>query len=160
MTYRDFKPINNEMMGSKKPSYIGIQDNNFHNFKDAWRKNYIPFFGLLSSRYSRGMNDAYDLITNRYVRMKGIVWPNEFVAYRNLFLQKHPEYRGSRCIDKNYFYSCGAYWHEKRGMICKLFLGEVPVLAGEPISPKPEKRNKEFIRLSTIQMQRIAKGYK
>lgn len=156
-----WEPVSNETMGAIKPRYTGITNECIGlNHKELWRRNCIPYFGLLSSRYSRGMADAYELITDRYVRMKGIVWPDEYLNHRNLFLIKHPEFRGKTSIDRNFNYYAGAYWNEKRQMICQMFGGYEPICAGDPISPKPEKRNKEFIRLSTIQMQRIAKGYK
>lgn len=110
------EPIDNIYRGAIKPRYTGITKDGLRmHHKDQWRNNMIPYFGLLSMRYKRGMADAYDVIIARYVRMKVVVWPDEYQAFRDLFLMKHPEFRGKTSIDRNYNYHQGAFWNDKYG---------------------------------------------
>ncbi|MDE3023154.1 MAG: hypothetical protein KGI54_15110 [Pseudomonadota bacterium] len=127
--------------------------------REKWRKNYIPYFGFLSLKYARGMNDAYDIIFDRFVRMKGILWDDEVRYFKELFEKKHPEIKSKRAYknrDENFL---GACWNYKWNRSMPLF-GRDGLFRETPITPKPEKRNKVFLEATEREIYRIQRGYK
>ena len=99
-----------------RPTYLKIPEGqSFLSDKEKWQKNYIPFAGYLACKYQGGFRDAWSLIVMRYVRMKGVVWPDEFEAFYLLFAHKHPEFMGSTRIknDRSEYGRSGCYWDYK-----------------------------------------------
>ena len=144
-----------------KPTYLNVPDGQwFLSNKEKWKKNYIPFAGYLALKYTGGYRDAWDLIISRYVRMKGVVWPDEFEVFYLLFKHKHPEFMDSRRIqnDRNEYSDLGCYWDYSYKRHKNLF-GRGGLFYGNPISPKPEKRDKVFLELIGYEMFSIKKGY-
>jgi hypothetical protein len=91
--------------------------------------------------------------------MKGFLFPAEVLAFKQLFKEKHPEFSSVRALNQCEFEYSGVYYHQKYKSLVRAFLGIEPIFPGEPFSPKPEKRNKEFIKLTSIMMSRIGKKY-
>ncbi len=143
-----------------KPTYLKVPEGQwFLSDKEKWQKNYIPFAGYLSFKYG-GLRHAWDEILTRYVRMKGVVWPDEFEAFYLLFANKHPEFMGSTRIknDRSEYSDFGCYWDYSRRRHKNLF-GRGGLFYGKPISPKPEKRDKVFLDLVGNEMYAIKKGW-
>ena len=144
-----------------RPTYLKIPERqSFLSDKEKWQKNYIPFAGYLACKYQGGFRDAWSLIVMRYVRMKSVVWPDEFEAFYLLFAHKHPEFMGSTRIknDRSEYGRSGCYWDYKCRSHRVLF-GYSGIFNCEPISPKPEKRDKVFLDLVSNEMYAIKKGW-
>ncbi|MDP3875883.1 MAG: hypothetical protein Q8Q50_02770 [Methylobacter sp.] len=141
-----------------KPRYLGIPvEVRFMPAKEMWQKNYIPFAGYLAMRYD-SQASAWTKIMSRWVRMKSVVWPDEFRAFYELFTKKHPEFSSKRAWNDNCTYGRnGAYYQGGCLGVNQAFRGWEPIFPGNAFSPKPENRNKEFIRLTTAMMRQIGK---
>ena len=144
-----------------KPTYLMVPDGQwFLSNREKWQKNYIPFAGYLAGKHQGGIVDAWDLIMNRYVKMKGVVWPDEFKLFHLLFAHKHPEFMRSTRIknDRSEYGYAGCYWDYKMKLPVRLFGYYDGLFYGEPIRPKPEKRDKVFLDLIGNELQLIKRG--
>ena len=141
--------------GIKKPRFTGVdQQQKQLSPKQQWKLNCIPYFGYLSFIHKRGRLDAFDLITKRYIRFYGVIWPDEYKAYLKLFMKKHPEINGSRAIHEKTFDCLGACWDYKRDMAMPMF-GRFGLFDCRAVNPKPEKRSKVFLELVAKEMRAI-----
>ena len=143
-----------------KPRYLGINYDDRHDImeltsKERWRRNYTPFAGYLASKYVGGFATAWNVILKRYVRRKQIVWPDEFEAFYQLFRYKHPEFMGSRIIrDDHHTYAyLGVCW--VNGHVNRLF-GLDGLFHSDPISPKPEDRDRMLIKLAALEFKKFS----
>ena len=129
--------------------------------KEKWQKNYIPFAGYLAGKHQGGIVDAWDLIMNRYVKMKGVVWPDEFKSFHLLFAHKHPEFMRSTRIknDRSEYGYAGCYWDYKMKLPVRLFGYYDGLFYGEPIRPQPAKRDKVFLDLIGNELHLIKRGH-
>ena len=92
--------------------------------KELWKKGKINYFAYLSSKYQRSDFAAYDEIKKRFIRKKGIVFPDEIVEFDRLFDIKHPEMRYYRNRDNQYFRYGGAYYDTRLKWCRRLFSNE------------------------------------
>ena len=139
-----------------------VPDDEWYLFpREKWKKNYIPFAGYLAMKYG-AERSAWRVIMNRYVRMKKIVWPDEFKEFGRLFWEKHPEFRSSRVVsgDISLYSYQGAYWN--KGWVSPVFLGYSCLFDIEPPSKSilPEEQDTYLINRFFWELNKIKKGAK
>jgi hypothetical protein len=154
----------NERYRVLKPRYLGIPEGCSYRMtgKEHWKLNHIPFAVYIGWDYARPFPAAWDRIFKRYVRFKGIVWPDEMDAFSELFKEKHPEFMSSRNIknDMSEYGYAGCYWDYRYKRPHRLFGGgNFALFDCYPRSPKPQKRDKVFLDLVGYEMYAIKKGY-
>jgi len=153
----------NERYGALKPRYLGIKEGSYYmTGKEHWKLNHIPFAVYIGWGYASPFPEAWGKILKRYVRFKGIVWPDEMKAFSKLFKEKHPEFMSSRNIKNDMlgYGWAGCYWDYRHKMPHRLFgSGNFDLFDCYPKSPKPQKRDKIFLDLIDAEMFRVKKGY-
>jgi hypothetical protein len=124
--------------------------------KECWRNGHIHFVHMLNCRYGSQV-DVWRTVFERWVRRKEIAWPDEVECFSELYRLKHREICSSTTYSEmSYYGRLGAY-HDRRfrfGTVSPLFHPE-GALAGSPVSPKPEDRNKVFLNRSLLMINQI-----
>lgn len=126
--------------------------------KDAWRDGKIDFTEYLLHKHYR--NEVFSLIFERYVRMKGFLWPYEVNCFIDKMIAKHPNIK-FKSFQNDYpaIEHFGAYY--QNGKVMRLFGGanynaDDGILYGEPYTPK-KNHDVHFIKLAIKQIKYIQK---
>ena len=136
------------MANIRKPRFSPCDCNPYTlNPVECWRKNHMPYIGVIHWRKRGNYSSTYSVIFTRYVQIKKIVWPDAAKKFLRLYMEKHPEMARARDYGSWDYFGAYAYKTNAWFMARPLF-GLYGILGGQPYTPKPEFRDKIFNKLA------------
>ena len=144
-----------------KPSYTGCPDrcSGLHP-KRCWQLGHIPFVGYLA-RSQKSQRSAWICVSERYMRRKQFLWPDEVADFCDLYREKHPELISRAVLeamsDYRHFGAVYKPYEKDWGTVITVF-GRNGIFDWPVITPKPKDREKAFFKLASNALTNLARG--